>query len=35
VAARHELRDEHPAKNACCAGYEDLHDCSSRLCLPL
>jgi hypothetical protein len=31
VATRHELRDELSAENACGAGYEDLHDCSSRL----
>jgi hypothetical protein len=31
VASRHELRDERSAENACGAGYEDLHDCFSRL----
>ena len=31
VAFRHEPRDEPPAENACGAGDEDLHRCSSRL----
>jgi hypothetical protein len=30
VASRHELRDERSAENACGAGYQDLHDRSSR-----
>jgi hypothetical protein len=34
VAARHELRNERSAENACGAGYEDLHDCPSRLIHP-
>jgi hypothetical protein len=31
VASRHELRDELSAERACGAGYEHLHNCSSRL----
>ncbi len=34
VASRHELGYERSAENACGAGYEDLHDCASRLILP-
>jgi hypothetical protein len=31
VASRHEQREELSAEDACGAGYEDLHHCSSRL----
>jgi hypothetical protein len=31
VASLYELRDERSAENACGAGYENFHDCSSRL----
>jgi hypothetical protein len=34
VASRHELGDELSAESARGAGYEDVHDCSSRLGCP-
>jgi hypothetical protein len=35
VTSRHELRDERSAENTCGAGYEDLHNRSSRLIVSL